>query len=146
VPIERMEGLAAEYRDAQTAVPAGERVFVAASFPTHFDFARNKILVADIPGAASLPPGMPVFEGPAAVKTYLLSQGIRYVIYSEGDNIQNMYSRAFWEDVREHPERATPDIVNVSRFNLAFLDDLHGLVRNRTALHRGQTVVVVRLD
>jgi hypothetical protein len=68
------------------------------------------------------------------------------VIYSAGDNIQNMYSRAFWEDVRAHPEKATPDILNVSRFNLAFLDVLGQFEKSESVLHAERTLIVIRLD
>jgi hypothetical protein len=37
--------------------------------------------IADFPGAASPPPGLPLFEGGREFKDYLLSQKIEYVIF-----------------------------------------------------------------
>lgn len=70
------------YIEMQEAVPAGEVFLARMEKPFLFDFARNPIFIIDIPGGASLPPGMPFFEGGEALSDYLLANNIRYVAYA----------------------------------------------------------------
>ncbi|MCH8342743.1 MAG: hypothetical protein IH983_02020 [Planctomycetes bacterium] len=69
-------------RRAQQSIPKGERVLARLARPYLLDFTRNTIFVAD--AGASLPPGMPFFQGGEALAQYLLSKSIRYVIYAYG--------------------------------------------------------------
>ena len=65
----------------QSAVPPSETVLASMDFPFLFDFRRNTVFLIDLPGSASLAPGMPFFQGSHALATYLTSHGIRYVAY-----------------------------------------------------------------
>ncbi|MFL6352725.1 MAG: hypothetical protein ACJ74Z_12875, partial [Bryobacteraceae bacterium] len=65
----------------QKKVPPGERVLTHLSVSSPFDFKRNRVFIADWIGMAGLPPGMPVTDGPDALRTYLLNHSIRYVAY-----------------------------------------------------------------
>jgi hypothetical protein len=84
------------YRELQLAVPPGEKVLVRMDKNYLFDFRRNPIYVNDLPGGASLPPGIPIFKGPDALADYLLQHGIRYLGYSYGD--EATFSRALFSD------------------------------------------------
>jgi hypothetical protein len=72
------------YITLQQSIPAGEAWLSRLEFPFLSDFRRNLILIADWPGNASLPPGMPLNQGSDALADYLLSQSIRYVAYTSG--------------------------------------------------------------
>ena len=74
--------LAMEVHTAQAAVPTGEKILTYIDNPSWFDFSSNPVFVADWPGEASPPPGMPIQQGAEAVASYLLGQDVRYVIYS----------------------------------------------------------------
>jgi hypothetical protein len=80
------------YRDLQSAVPPGRKILVRMDKNFLFDFRRNPIYVNDLPGGASLPPGIPIFKGPEALADYLVQHGIRYLAYSYGD--EATFSRA----------------------------------------------------
>lgn len=69
------------YAAAQTALPAGAKILDRTLRPFLWDFARNEILIADYPGAASPPPGMPIGRGPRALLDYLRLQGIDFAAY-----------------------------------------------------------------
>ena len=147
-----VEERSSAYQAAQAAVPAGAKILVATSFPVLFDYARNPILIADVPGGASPPPGMPILEGADAVAKYLKGQGIEYVIFNASDDIDNMYSRSFWNHVRDHQndaegskDRPTPDILYAMNFNLAFISAMDELAAKEMVLHRGETLCVVQL-
>jgi hypothetical protein len=82
------------YRDLQLAVPPGQKILVRMDKNFLFDFRRNSIYVNDLPGGASLPPGIPIFKGPEVLANYLVQHGIRYLAYSYGD--EATFSRALF--------------------------------------------------
>jgi hypothetical protein len=71
-----------QYAAMQQSIPQGEIVLTRLDAPFILDFKRNQIFIADWPGGASLPPGMPAFKGHEALANYLVSQSIRYIAYS----------------------------------------------------------------
>ena len=83
-----------EYRKAQYSVPLGETILVRIRMPFLLDFKRNKIFIVDqlIMG---LEPGMPVFKGGNAVGDYLISKGVRFVIYVYGGRENDDETRTF---------------------------------------------------
>jgi hypothetical protein len=84
------------YRDMQLTVPPGQKVMVRLDENFLLDFRRNTIYINDLPGGASLPPGLPIFKGPEALADYLLQHNIRYLAYSYGDEAS--FSRALFSD------------------------------------------------
>jgi hypothetical protein len=71
-----------QYVALQQSIPQGETVLTRLDAPFILDFKRNQIFLADWPGGASLPPGMPAFKGPEALAKYLAEKSIRYLAYS----------------------------------------------------------------
>jgi len=63
------------------AVPKNAVLLAHMDYPFLFDFARNRILLADIPGRASAAPGQPFFTGAETLASYLVSNGVEYVAY-----------------------------------------------------------------
>jgi hypothetical protein len=71
-----------KYSKMLDSVPEGEIVLTRLDKPFLMNFKKHTIWIADLPGGASLPPGMPSFKGEEALADYLVSQSIRYVAYS----------------------------------------------------------------
>ena len=71
-----------KYSKMLDSVPEGEIVLTRLDKPFLMNFKKHTIWIADWPGGASLPPGMPSFKGEEALADYLVSQSIRYVAYS----------------------------------------------------------------
>ncbi len=71
-----------QYAAALEAVPPGQTILARLDRPYLLDFRRHAIYVADYPGGASPPPGMPFFQGPERLAEYLLEQQVRFVAYS----------------------------------------------------------------
>jgi hypothetical protein len=69
----------------QQSIPVGATLLVRTDESYGYDFRRNQIWIADYPGSASLPPGMPLDGNPEALDRYLLERSIRYVAYSYAD-------------------------------------------------------------
>jgi hypothetical protein len=90
------------YRNMQSAVPPGQKIMVRLDKNFLLDFRRNIIYINDLPGGASLPPGIPIFKGPDALADYLLQHGIRYLAYSYGD--EAAFSR------HDYHERLNPNV------------------------------------
>jgi hypothetical protein len=115
---------------AQAAVPAGAKILAYTDTPFLFDFNSNPIFVADWPGEASPPPGLPVHQGGEAVAAYLLGQDIRYVIYSYKNKAN--FPRAIFQF------NLDPGVGRVMNrqagLAFAFQDDLAELGKTRTHL------------
>ena len=84
-----------KYSKMLDSVPQGEIVLTRLDKPFLMNFKKHTIWIADLPGGASLPPGMPSFKGEEALADYLLSQSIRYVAYSYADEAN--FSRKSFE-------------------------------------------------
>ncbi|MBE9123822.1 hypothetical protein IQ269_24240 [Tychonema sp. LEGE 07199] len=74
-----------KYSKMLNSVPEGEIVLTRLDKPFLMNFKKHTIWIADYPGGASLPPGMPSFKGEEALADYLVSKSIRYVAYSYAD-------------------------------------------------------------
>jgi len=123
--------LAKEVHSAQMAVPAGEKILAYADAPSWFDFTSNPVFVADWPGEASPPPGMPVHQGGEAVAVYLLGQNVRYVIYSYKSRA-NFPRVIFYYDLDPSLGRVMNRTTSLA---FAFQDDLAELSQSRVRLY-----------
>jgi len=68
-------------RALQSAVPRHQPILAHLFVSFALDFKRNQIFIADYMGMAGLPPGMPVGKGADALRSYLLTNYIRYIAY-----------------------------------------------------------------
>jgi hypothetical protein len=130
------------YRDIQLAVPPGQKILVRMDKNFLFDFRRNPIYVNDLPGGASLPPGIPIFKGPEALADYLVQHGIRYLAYSYGD--EATFSRALFSD-RLRPQ------VNIwirrgAQIAFDFQDNALALGKSRKKLYDNGSMFVLDLE
>jgi len=76
-----------EYKKLQGSIPAGRVILTRLDKPFLLDFRRNRVFLMDQAGEASLPPGMPLFQGSEPLASYLIAKSIRYVAYSYGDEV-----------------------------------------------------------
>lgn len=78
--VRRLPAIGAKYRDAQSSVPAGARILAVGEWTCLMDQRRNPIWIADLPGNAGPPPGLPLDRGPQALWDYLRANGVEYVL------------------------------------------------------------------
>jgi hypothetical protein len=84
------------YASAQRSIPAGASVLTLVDYPFLLDYRRNRIDSADWPAMASPPPGMPLFQGPEALARYLKSVSIEYLLVTDFEQDQFMYSARYY--------------------------------------------------
>jgi len=135
--------LAAKHREMQSVLPPSVTVLARMDYPFLFDFRRNKILIIDIPGSASLAPGMPFFQGSEAVATYLTSHGIHYVAYdyaTEASTPRRGTLAALVNDTRYASAMA------VVRLIFDFAQNLEELGRTRERVYDDGTAFVLDLS
>ncbi len=101
----------------QSMIPAGASVYEVVFSAYPYDFKRNVIYIADYPGMAGLPPGIPVGKGPDAVRKYFLSHSIRYILCDrkltwENQDVQEFLNRpegngssGGWTTMEDHVSR-----------------------------------------
>lgn len=82
--------------DLQGVIPAGEKVAVLVDEPLYLDFARNPIWNLDMPGYASLSPGMPFFKGSEALEAYFKGLGLRWIIFVLPEYSRYHYRRDYF--------------------------------------------------
>jgi hypothetical protein len=94
---------AAQASRLQSVIPPGAVAIESINRPYPFDFERNTVYVADYPGMAGLPPGVPIMKGPAELRQYLLDHGIHYIFCDRTLNF-----RARWRTFLEEPTVSLP--------------------------------------
>jgi len=133
-------GVVFRHTRMQQSIPQGETVLARLAYPFLLDFKRNRIFIADWPGGASLPPGMPSFKGDEALADYLISKSIRYVAYSYGDEA------LFWKKrFGKRVNQGHPRIRTEAQHAFDFQDNLKQLGKTRKRIYDDGYVFVLDL-
>ena len=124
----------------QATIPVNKKVLLRTAYNYAFNFKRNEIQIADFPGAASPPPGVPLFGSGKEFKDYLLSQNIKYVIFQ--------YSGLF--DKESNSGRLDADFnswLKVEAENaFAFHDRMLEIVPTSQVLFDNGTIVAIQVN
>jgi hypothetical protein len=139
-PLARM----AEYQRLESALPAGASVYTLLPLPSLLNYRTHHIFNADWIGIASLPPGMPFFHGPQALKTYLLSQGIEYIAYNDFDHpaVATGYWRVWW---RERVIGGKEDIEPLVPYVLDVMSNVDQLAASEGTIYHAGDLAVIHL-
>jgi len=128
------------YARMQQSIPQGEIVLARLAYPFVLDFKRNRVFIADWPGGASLPPGMPSFKGAEALANYLTSKSIRYVAYSYGNEA------LFWKKhYGKRVNQGHPRIRTQAQHAFDFQDNLKQLGKTRKRIYDDGYIFVLDL-
>lgn len=133
------------YRLAQLMVPVGDAFLAATGAPLVLDYRRNVIYNVDSPGTASLPPGMPLYDGPEAMKRYLAALHIDYIVAADFDRDIALYSRRRWQATAEDPAAQSRMDQAGYRPMLAFIGNVDALARTEDLVFSGGGLRVIRL-
>jgi hypothetical protein len=85
-----------EYQALEQAIPQGSTTLTTLATPFYLDFSKRTIYLAGFPGAASLPPGWPVYGSGDDLARYLLTHSIRYLSFSYGDSANDTDAFRIW--------------------------------------------------
>ena len=131
------------YRQLQSAIPPSAALFAAMDKPSLLSYHQATVYGADVVGACSLPPGLPFFRGPAAVKSYFKAVGIEYVAYTDFEVALPLYNRRHW--VEERDTSATM-WHSWAPYFLDLMDNLDQLSRSERNVRRFDALRLIRLE
>jgi hypothetical protein len=139
------------YAEMQATVPPGQPMLVMLDEPFRLDFARNKIMNFDQPGAVSPGADLPIKQGEDLFTGYLLSVGVRYVAFRIDDSSPE-FSRATWlknsnmvpPTTRNGYSRGTL-LLSMSYYYLDVFDNLTKLTTSRRKLFERDNYFVLDL-
>ncbi len=132
------------YTEMERAIPSGpDGTIATVDFPFLLDFKSHDIAIADIPGAASLPPGWPSCSDGNALATYFLAQHRRYLALTFDASTLPLIEQ------REILELANPTttqwIKSEARIRLASYRQYDQLMRSRAHVYDAGNLVVLDL-
>jgi hypothetical protein len=76
----------------QSSLPPGATALAIMSRSYVFDFRRNTIYIADFPGMASPPPGLPITADPETQRRFLIDRGIGYIVFDTQSSLSCSYN------------------------------------------------------
>ena len=88
--------LALAYRLLQDKVPTGKSILAVVDAPYLLNYSRNPIYNVDAIGGSSPWGGMPFFQGPEALKNYLVKNGVDYILSVDFEKALLLYTRKHW--------------------------------------------------
>jgi len=132
------------YAAMERAIPAGPDGTIATlDFPFLLDFKSRDIAIADIPGAASLPPGWPSRSDGNALAAYLLAHHRRYLAVTFDATTVPLAEK------RELAEIADPTstqwIISEAQIRLASYRQYEQLMHTRAHLYDVGNLIVLDL-
>jgi hypothetical protein len=132
------------YAAMERAIPPGpDGTIASVDDPFLFNFKSRDIAIADIPGAASLPPGWPSRSDGNALAAYLLAQHRRYLALTFDASTLPL------SEIRESAELANPTstqwIISEEQIRLASFRQFEQLIHTRRHLYENGNLVVLDL-
>ncbi len=132
------------YTAMQASIPPGAGFMTMVFHPFAWDYQRNHVANIDTPGAVSPDPGMPFFEGPQALKEYLLKLDLPYLAIGDFDEPgMCLYHRRLWQ---YHRDIGFPIWQKAATFYLDFMDNADALARNNPVIFQQQGYRVIQLQ
>ena len=141
---ERLDGGNKQYDALQAKLLPGAKIATVLDEPYRLDFARNRVVILDIPCEVSPRPGLPCDKVDAeALGRYLVGQRIRYLAMVKGESSKHLYLLSTWRwhagSGSEMPQRYDAPFV------VHFLESANALVAKRVHVYEDETIVAVDL-
>jgi len=132
------------YAAMERAIPAGpDGTIATVDYPFLLDFKARDIDLADIPGAASLPPGWPSRSDGNALATYLLSQHRRYLALTYTPSTLSEVEKRKISELADHS--TTQWIQSEAQIRLASYRQYDQLIHSRRHLYDEGDLIVLDL-
>jgi hypothetical protein len=132
------------YAAMERAIPAGpDGTIATVDFPFLLDFTSHDVAIADIPGAASLPPGWPARSNGNALAAYLLANHRRYLALTyEPSTMKDVLER---EQMQVGDPHVTQWIKSEAEIRLASYRQYDQLMHSRRHIYDAGNLVVLDL-
>lgn len=132
------------YAAMERAIPAGPDGTIATlDFPFLLDFKSRDIAIADIPGAASLPPGWPSRSDGNALAAYLLAHHRRYLAVTFDDSTVSLVEKRLLAEMAD--PTSTQWIISEAQIRVASYRQYEQLVHTREHLYDAGGLIVLDL-
>jgi hypothetical protein len=132
------------YRDLQSHMEAGAKAVMMVDEPFRFDLRRNEMMSLDIGGGMGPSPGYPAFKGAEALGSYLVANGVRYIVYVDFAHSAELYVRAAWQS---HLIKASdPYLQGEAPYMLDAMSSIDALAASRAVVHSKDWMSVVDLS
>jgi hypothetical protein len=126
------------------AIPAGPDGAIATlDFPFLLDFKSHDIAIADIPGAASLPPGWPSRSDGDALAAYLLAQHRRYLAVTFDATTVPLAEKRLVAEIADRT--STQWIISEAQIRLASYRQYEQLMQTRAHVYDAGNLIVLDL-
>jgi hypothetical protein len=131
-----------DYPKAFAQIPPGASTLSALDYPFLLDYRAHPIYRIDASGETSPPPGFPYFQGPEAVKKYLLALGIRYIAHVPFDRSGFLYSRS---GAIRNLMGSQVGYRLTARYTIDFMNNIDQLAKSNPVLYDSSTTRVIEL-
>jgi hypothetical protein len=132
------------YAAMEHAIPAGPDGAIATlDFPFLLDFKSHDIAIADIPGAASLPPGWPSRSDGDALAAYLLAQHRRYLAVTFDATTVPLAEKRLVAEIADRT--STQWIISEAQIRLASYRQYEQLMQTRAHVYDAGNLIVLDL-
>ncbi len=132
------------YSAMERAIPAGpDGAIATVDYPFLLDFKSHDIAIADIPGAASLPPGWPSRSDGNALAAYLLSHHRRYLALTYTSSTLAEVETREQSELADHS--TTQWIQSEAQIRLASYRQYDQLIHSRRHLYENGNLIVLDL-
>jgi hypothetical protein len=140
-PLSEIRG---DYENGMSGVPAGTSVLTALDYPFLLNYKTHHLFGIDQPGIASPRPGFPYFQGPVAVKNYLLGHGITYIAQVPFDQSSLCYSARAQEDNLTND--APPLMREWAFYDLDFMKNVDTLAASNHVIYSSGNIRIIALQ
>jgi hypothetical protein len=132
------------YAAMERAIPAGPDGTIATlDFPFLLDFKSHDIAIADIPGAASLPPGWPSRSDGNALAAYLLAHHRRYLAVTFDETTVSLAEKRLFAEMADRT--STQWIISEAQIRLASYRQYEQLMHTRAHVYDKGGLIVLDL-
>ncbi|MCS7009512.1 MAG: hypothetical protein NZL93_06210, partial [Chthoniobacterales bacterium] len=125
----------------QKQTPVGSKIYAAVDAPYGFDFKRNDVQLADVPGGARIGE-WPLKQGPEALRRYLLTQGFQFIMAVEFEKAMLLYTRKHWLE-HQRPEWFFKEVWG--KYFLDFMDSVDALAKDNRLIQTAGNVRLIDL-
>jgi len=143
IVVRSIDNVSKDYAQGMSRIPPGSKVLIAVDYPFLLNYRTQHLYNIDEAGAASPKPGLPYFQGSAAVKSYLQGLGITYIAYVPFDH--SIYLHGLKKELG-FLNGPVPLYHYTATFELDFMKNVNDLALSNQLIYQSDTIRVMSLQ